>query len=889
MSTEASDVQALQAEVADLRRRVQESEALAEELRRAEEAFRQSEKSLRGLFNATSDAVVLLDLEGRILDLNWVCAAWLGGSFQDLVGRVIYSLFPPDIAAARRAQMEEAGRSGRAVRWVDERSGRVQSNTVYPVMEDDGRLSCYAVFAQDVTQRVRMDEELRRVREELEVRVDERTRELNKVIAQLGREIAERSRTERALRRSEQRYRLLFERMLSGFAFHEILCDEAGKPVDYRFLEINPAFERLTGLVADQVVGKRLYEVLPGNEPYWLETYGKVALTGEPAFFEAYSGALDRYYEVAAYSPEKGFFAVVFNDVTERRLSAEALAEKEAQLRYAQKLARLGHWTRDLPGGEEQCSEALHLLLGYKPGETPAHRDLMLHHVHPEDLQSFGDMAVQAVGSREAVERQLRMVRLDGEERMCRVLIVVVQGQRSSATRLFGCVQDVTERVRAQEAAEFKQQQLIQADKMISLGILGAGVAHEINNPNNFIMLNTPILKGGVGGDRPSAGRPVRGAWRIHGRGPALFGDAPPCPGSAGRHRRRIAAHPAHRPAHQGLRPAGCGRAPAARGPERGGAGGPGAAVQSDQARHQPSGGGLPRGPAAGHGQTPTGWSRWSSMWCSTPAARWKARTRASPFPCIMIRSPARWASASGTRGTAWDQDTMRRVMDPFFTTKRSSGGLGLGLSISQTIVLEHGGEIRFSSEKGKGTTVTIAPAQDTGRPRRRGRRAGRRPETGGRVTTYPPNPVLLVDDEAAALISFDMALRTAGINHTLRCSDGREAYGIVASRELEAVLLDLVMPHVGGEEILERIVADYPEVPVIVATGEGGAETAVRCMKKGAFDYLLKPVDKELLAATVGRALEVRALRRGKRQPGPTHLLRPAGESRSFRAHRHP
>ena len=72
---------------------------------------------------------------------------------------------------------------------------------------------------------------------------------------------------EQALRESEERYRSLFEGMTEGFALHEIICDEAGKPCDYRFLEINPAFERLTGLKREEVVGKTLSQVLPEDDP----------------------------------------------------------------------------------------------------------------------------------------------------------------------------------------------------------------------------------------------------------------------------------------------------------------------------------------------------------------------------------------------------------------------------------------------------------------------------------------------------------------------------------------------------------------------------------------------------------------------------------------------
>ncbi|MDD4652918.1 MAG: PAS domain-containing protein, partial [Methanothrix sp.] len=88
------------------------------------------------------------------------------------------------------------------------------------------------------------------------------------------------------LKQAEHDYRTLFQEMLDGFALHEIICDGQGNPINYRFLDVNPAFERLTGLKKEDLIGSTVLEVLPGTEKHWIEIYGKVALTGEPAFFE---------------------------------------------------------------------------------------------------------------------------------------------------------------------------------------------------------------------------------------------------------------------------------------------------------------------------------------------------------------------------------------------------------------------------------------------------------------------------------------------------------------------------------------------------------------------------------------------------------------------------
>jgi PAS domain S-box-containing protein len=145
------------------------------------------------------------------------------------------------------------------------------------------------------------------------------------------REITDRKRAEEALRESEARYRTLFSSMTEGFAIHEIITDDAGCPVDFRFLEINPAFERLTGLTHEQVVGKTHNEVLPGDDPKWVEMYGAVALTGTPAQFSNYSPALRRHYEVYAFRNAPGQFAVIFLDISDRKAAEEALRRSEAR------------------------------------------------------------------------------------------------------------------------------------------------------------------------------------------------------------------------------------------------------------------------------------------------------------------------------------------------------------------------------------------------------------------------------------------------------------------------------------------------------------------------------------------------------------------------------
>ncbi len=127
----------------------------------------------------------------------------------------------------------------------------------------------------------------------------------------------------------------------------------------------------------------------------------------------------------------------------------------------------------------------------------------------------------------------------------------------------------------------------------------------------------------------------------------------------------------------------------------------------------------------------------------------------------------------------------------------------------------------------------------------------------------YPEFPVLLVDDEEQVLSSAAKVLGSMGINNLLLCNDSREVMALLTKNEIEAILLDISMPHITGDVLLETIREAFPQIPVIIVTASDDIEIAVRCMKMGAFDYMIKAVEPSRLIGGLRRAIEFRQLSR--------------------------
>jgi len=178
----------------------------------------------------------------------------------------------------------------------------------------------YIAFVKDITERKQTEKIIKEQNEEYAT--------LNEEYKTI---IEELQKAKENIEKSEIQIRKLFENMEQGFALHKMIYDENNKPIDYQFILINRAFEKLTGFKAADLVGTTVKTAMPNTENIWIENYGKVATTGVSIRFESFSQELQKYYDAVAYCPQKDYFAVIFNDITENILYEHELLKAKEQ------------------------------------------------------------------------------------------------------------------------------------------------------------------------------------------------------------------------------------------------------------------------------------------------------------------------------------------------------------------------------------------------------------------------------------------------------------------------------------------------------------------------------------------------------------------------------
>ncbi len=274
--------------------------------------------------------------------------------------------------------------------------------------------------------------------------VKERTRDLEQ-------EIVERLRSQRELRFAEDRYRAIFEHMSAGCCIDEILY-KGGKAVDYRILDVNPSFEKITGIPCSKATGQLASEAYGISPPPFLELFREVAETGKAMALDAHFEAFGKDLQMTVSCPGKGLFSTVFTDVTERKRIETRLQESERGLQRAQEVAHVGSWVWHIASNTLEWSDEMYRIFGIEKEKfTGMLPDVIAAAIHPDDraVVEASNKAVELEGR--PIPLEYRIVRGDGTiHTVWAEAGELIRDEHGQPQMLTGIVQDITDRKEAE-------------------------------------------------------------------------------------------------------------------------------------------------------------------------------------------------------------------------------------------------------------------------------------------------------------------------------------------------------------------------------------------------------------------------------------------------------
>ncbi|MFW6146408.1 MAG: PAS domain-containing protein [Planctomycetota bacterium] len=616
----------------------------------------------------------------------------------------------------------------------------------------------------------------------------------------IGRDITEH-------RRTEENYRALFTSMVDGHALFDVVTDASGEPIDYRLVAANPAFERMTGLSAAEVVGKRVLEIVPNAGVRWLEEFARVATTGRWVHFEEYAETFDRYVAVTAYRPRPGQVAISFMDITDRRRAREQVASlARLAAENPEPLLRLG-----ADGVVQDANNAATpLLKAFRtPTGTPATGPLAAH-------------AREATASGRRVQ-----VEMAADRRSYRMTFVPVP--ENGYVNVYG--HDVTDRKQTED-------QLRQAQKMEAIGRLAGGIAHDFNNLLAPILGYAEMLLTATADDdgrRSDLEEIVRAAGRAKDltRQLLAFGRKQVLSMRAVDLNAVVAG--AERLLRRLVREDIALRVEAAEGP---------CPVHADAGQIEQVLMNLVinAADAIGRDGTITIATAARNLTPEDIPAHW----RIGPGACVVL-------SVRDT-GAGMDAPTQARVFEPFFTTKEADKGTGLGLSTVLGIVEQHGGAIAVDSAPAAGSTFTVYLPHGNGTAD-----AAPAPDPADADTIGPEGgrTILVVEDDPAVRKLTCTVLAGRGYRLLQAAAPG-EAIALARrhGREIDLLLTDVIMPEMNGPELREQLRPLCPDLRVVFMSGYAEDVIARRGPLDRQAHFLQKPFMVDALATQVRHVL---------------------------------
>jgi PAS domain S-box-containing protein len=668
-------------------------------------------------------------------------------------------------------------------------------------------------------QEARQLHDQKRAAEELERRVADRTAQLTTV--------------NEALRESEKKYRTLFDSIDEGFCTIEVMFDENDHPIDYRFLEVNPSFEKQTGI--QNARGRRMREIAPQHEEHWFEIYGRIALTGEPVRFESQATQLHRWYDAYAFrvgEPGDRKVAILFSDITERKRSEAQLLLNEAYLSEAQRLSHTGTFGWWPSSDELFWSEETFRIFQYDRMTKPT-VELVLKRVHPEDAALVKQIIERASQDGKDLNFEYRLLMPDGR---IKYLHVIAHASQNSSRELefIGAVMDVTERKWAEVERVRLEQRLRQGEKMEAVGRFAGGIAHDFNNVLAGILAYGEMLfEETAAGSLPK--RYAHNVLTAATRGRALVEQILAYSRSQRGKRAPIDIAAVVAETFELVR----GSLPAsirleASVPEL-----PLVVIGDATQLHQ-----VVMNLCSNAIQAMNGGGSLRVALEAVDVSTERGFSHGALRPGRYVRLTVE------DSGSGMDEATLSHIFEPFFTTKELGRGTGLGLSLVYAIVTDSGGAIDVKSVLTQGSTFAIylprsdaalSAADDTAAPLPRG--------NGERV--------LLVDNEAPMLAVTAEVLTRLGYE-PVPFSDSQAALAAfeAAPWRFDVVVTDEVMPGITGTGLTSVVRRHRPDLPIVLVSGCSGPILTQHTLAAGVSELLTKPLQSRAIATTLARVL---------------------------------
>jgi|WetSurMetagenome_2_1015567.scaffolds.fasta_scaffold42847_2 PAS domain S-box-containing protein len=399
----------------------QTNEALRVEVaerKRIEQSLRASEETARALMNASSESALLLDAQGVVLACNETVAQRLGVTVDHLVGSLLLDFFPPEVAEKRRTYLNAILHSRQPIHFVDERDGRTFDNHVYPVLDADGRIIRLAVFGQDTTERMQVEE---------------------------------------ALRESEGRYRTLFD----NFPEPATVWSRDGA-----LLMQNMVSARNLGGKREDYLGKTIYDIFGETAATYMERIARVIDTGileeREDVVELHFGKRHFWTWMQRIQNTDGQYAVqaISYDITERAQTQAALQEANQRLELTQAAAGIGSWDWDILSDRLEWSAKMFDLFGLHRRTTIASFDAWWSVVHPEDREAAERQITLALETHSELADEYRIMRPDGQICWISVLGRGLYDEQDRPFRMSGICLDITKRKRSEEVLRRAQADL---------------------------------------------------------------------------------------------------------------------------------------------------------------------------------------------------------------------------------------------------------------------------------------------------------------------------------------------------------------------------------------------------------------------------------------------